>query len=165
MLELDRIEIVLENCECYEFPATDLGYFTLSDITTCIGRCAMNMVAKDLYVGTVIMEIFNNHRIQKYDFDANQNIDVFKRINDDKDITQICLHYIDGTEETLFVDWGSAEYTNPNQSSYINTCGWLYLVISKELIVNDVFPSAEYNDDVESLKLRRKLIQGGKADV
>lgn len=163
MIEVTSIEIVLENCECYEFPATDLGYFAFNDITTSIGRCAMNMVSKDQYVGNVVMEIFDNHRIQKDSFDTNKDRDIFKRINDDPDITQICLHYIDGTEETLFVDWDDEDdaYHNSNQTSYINKCGWLYLVISKELTAADVFPSAEYNDDIESLELRRELIQGG----
>ena len=162
MLELTSIEIVLENCECYEFPATDLGSFALNDITTSIGRCAMNMVSKDQCVGNVVMEIFDNHRIQKDDFDANKDIDVFKRIDDDPDITQICLHYIDGTQETLFVDWGNdEEYKNSNQTSYINDLGSLYVVISSKTSVREVFPMEDYNDDLERLKIHRLLIQGG----
>lgn len=161
MIEVTSIEIVLENCECYEFPATDLGYFVLSDITTSISRCGMNMVSKDQYVGNVVMEIFDNHRIQKDDFDANKDIDVFKRIDDDPDITQICLHYIDGTQETLFVDWGMEKYSNSNQTSYINDLGWLYVVVSSKRHVNEVFPLEDYNDDFEGLKTRRLLIQGG----
>lgn len=161
MLELDSIEIVLENCECYEFPATDLGYFVLSEITTSIGRCGMNVVSKDQYVGNVVMEIFDNHRIQKDDFDANKDIDVFKRIHDDPDITQLCLHYIDGTQETLFVEWRLEKYNNSNQTSYINDLGWLYLVISSKKDVYEEFPMEDYNDDLEGLKTRRLLIQGG----
>lgn len=162
MIELTSIEIVLENCECYEFPANDLGEFELKDITTSVERYAMNCVSKNQSVSTVVMEIFSDHSTQKATFDANETIDVFERINNDSDITQICLHYIDGTQETLLVDWDDAEdtYRNVNQTSYINKCGWLYLVISKELTVTDVFPSAAYNDDIESLEMHRELIQG-----
>lgn len=161
MNSVKSIDIVLENCEVYTFPTEDIGYFEMSDIREEICRLACNSIEKDKTVHCLKMEIFDTHRLQEDYFDINVVADVFKRIAEHNDITQIYINYEDGTEEQYLVEYNELTEAlgapNKNQKSYISELGNLYVVIDKDITIEDVFNMKEINNE-EAVKFDREMV-------
>lgn len=150
MNNVKSIDIVFENCEVYTFPKEDIGYFEISDIREKISRCACNAIDKYKTTYCVNIEIFDTNRLQEDCIDSNVVADVFARIVNHNDITQIHIHYEDDTEEQYLVDYNELNEAlgapNKNQKSYISDLGNLYIVISEKEKLEDVFNKEEIND-------------------
>ena len=150
MNNVKSIDIVFENCEEYTFPKEDIGYFEISDIREKIFRCACNAISKYKTAYCVNIELFDTNRFQEDCIDRNVVADVFARIANHNDITQIHIHYKDGTEEQYLVDYNelnvALDAPNKNQKSYISDLGNLYVVISEKEKLEDVFNKEEIND-------------------
>lgn len=150
MNNVKSIDIVFENCEAYTFPKEDIGYFEISDIREAIFRCACNAISKYKTAYCVNIEIFDTNRLQEDCIDSNVVADVFARIANHNDITQIHIHYEDGTEEQYLVDYNELNEAlgapNKNQKSYISDLGNLYIVISEKEKLEDVFNKEEINN-------------------
>lgn len=161
MSSVKSIDIVLENCEVYTFPKEDIGYIELSDIREEIIRCACNSINKYKTIHCVNMELFDTHRRQEYCFDSNVVADVFERIAEGNDITQIHVKYEDDTEECYLVDYNELNEAlgapNKYQQSYISDLGNLYIVINEKEQIEDVFSKEEINDK-EVLEYHREMI-------
>lgn len=161
MIDVKSIDIVLENCEVYTFLKEDIGYFELSDIREEIFRCASNAISKHKTAHCVNIELFNNHRLQPITFNENEKTDVFKRIFEGNDITQIHIRYEDKTKEFYLVDYNELNEAlgapNKNQKSYISDLGNLYIVISAKEQLEDVFNKEEINDK-EVVEYHKEMI-------
>ena len=161
MNNVKSIDIVLENCEVYTFPKEDIGYFEISDIREKIFRCACNAISKYKTAYCVNIEIFDTNRLQEDCIDSNVVADVFARIANHNDITQIHIHYEDDTEEQYLVDYNELNEAlgapNKNQKSYISDLGNLYLVISEKEKLEDVFNKEAINDK-DVVNFHREMI-------
>lgn len=160
MSTVKSIDIVLENCESYTFPKEDIGYFELSDIKEEISRCACNAICKNKIAYCVSIELFDTNRMQQHSFKTEEEqTDVFKRILEGNDITQIYIRYEDDTEECYLVDYNELNEAlgapNEYQKSYISELGNLYVVISEK--EQDVFSKEEINDE-DVVSFHREMI-------
>ena len=117
--KVKKIEIVLENCEVYEFDGKDASI-------------VVEGLGEHIYGGDVF-EVAK-HTCILIDKDAKaigdfDNADWQGRIH--KDITQVHLHYESGENECYYTDWGDSEYENEYETDIDDGDRMVY-VISKE---------------------------------
>jgi hypothetical protein len=161
MKDIKSIEFIFENCECFTIDAKYFGVFEMSDIQTKIGRIAVNSIAKFTCANHVAMEIFSEAD-DKYNFYNEEMASKLERIRKHSDITSICLTYDDETEEIYYVNYKDeteGELGTPNvyQKTYLSKSGNLYLVISENNNIEDVFDMTELNDKT-TMNLNKKMI-------
>lgn len=143
MKEVKSIELVLENCEMIEIKREHIGSFNLSNIRRSISRIAANSICDSLSAEDAFIQISSKaNTINSYSFTWDDNkILPFDRLTQHKDITAIEIHYEDGSNEYIYVNWGGkSDYTNLYQTSKINQhTGDLYIAISEKYKVDDYF--------------------------
>lgn len=162
MKHVKLVEFVFENCESFEIESKYFGGFQMDNITTSIARIACNSISKMQTVHTVVFEIFGEANVQYSAFGGAEKEYKLHRISEWNDITQLTLHYDDGTKENFFVDYDDGGNDglgaeNKNQKSYISAPGNLYLVIEKDKDVFDYFDKDEVNNE-ESVESIRRMI-------
>lgn len=146
------IEFVFENCEFIEFDEKYIGRFSLKNITRSIRRFAINTIEDFMDVGDVTIEIFSEGN-EKYSCYGSDPAMKFERILQYDDITSIIVHYSDGSEEEFFVNYDEGEHEGelgaPNifQSTMLSSLGNLYIVISSDFSVTELFDQS-INDEV-----------------
>ncbi len=163
MLDITKITITYENCEVMDFMPEDFGTFLMADIHEEIHRIALNSIAKQKIAGTVAFEIFGEADTTYDSFGEESKDTKFARIIHWNDITAIDLTYDNGITEEYFVDYkeeieGALGSPNVFQKTYVSGLGNLYIVISKEKNVRDMFPE-EKTEDFEVISFRKKTIR------
>ena len=161
-MKLKEITFVFENCDQITIDGKNTGVFVADVIETSIERIACNAILKMQIPKTFIIEINKDANVMRNEFGcSDRKQPTFQRFIEWQDITQIefALYdaYSDGPEnpetETyhFWLDWednGIDEYTNINQKTYLSKNGHLYLVVSKDKTIEDVF-DMEWIDDEE----------------
>ncbi len=156
------IEFVFENCEFIEFDAKYIGRFSLENITRSIRRIAVNAIKDITEVGDVVIEIFSEGN-EDYSCYGSIPAKKFNRILRHNDITRIVVHYNDGSDGEFFVNYDEGAFEGklgaPNifQSTVLSSLGNLYIVISNDFSVTEMFDQSS-ND--EQLMYHRKKLHG-----
>lgn len=161
MKDIKSVEFIFENCEAFNVEAKCFGVLEISDIQTKIGRIAVNSISKFTCANYVAMEIFSEAD-GKYDFYGEEMKSKLERIQKYQDITSICFTYDDETKETYYVNYkdeteGALGAPNVYQKTYLSTLGNLYLVISENDNIADVFDMDEINNK-ETVDFNKKMI-------
>lgn len=117
--KLVRVDVVLENCEYYSFKAAGLSIYLDGYWKHCFGKTTYIGFNHIAIVIEDKVEVLNNGTYDKEDWQY--------RI--DRDITQIELHYSDGTMERVFVDWcEDSDYENMFETDIKEPFRHIYII-------------------------------------
>ena len=154
---LKEIKFVLENCDWITIPGNYIGSFCVTDIKKYIARKAMNYIGEYEVAESFMIEIHSDADRFHKQFGQIQNVGhtKFKRLMDWKDITNIEFEIEDCWDEenttskkySYGVDWHEDdEFDNRYQKTYLSPSGHLYIVISADKDIFDVFDKEEIDD-------------------
>lgn len=151
--QIEKIKFYLENCESIAIEGKHIGHLNIDNITYSISRMACNAI-EEMYTA--------HHFAISINRDANVNQDMimlghkidnrtlkpFSRLVQYPDITSIFIHFKGINEpKQFFVTWDSEDdQNNNNQKAYVNSFGDLFIVIDKELSLEDIFPKEQIED-------------------
>ena len=145
--ELKSVEIVLENCETILIDRKYIGEIECDNIKKSISRRACNSISVVNTCETFAIQI-NNKLSENEDSTwifgtlADEKRNPIERLISFNDITSICFKFVDEEDESeqIYVNWGGdSEYSNEYQKSYKNNFGDLFIVISKNKSIEDIF--------------------------
>jgi hypothetical protein len=149
--QIEKIELVLENCEVITVEGKHIGDFNCEDIKYSIDRRGCNYIGKMQTCENFSMSIHRDCALNKKSewsfgyIDEERN--PLERIFKGNDITGIWIYFKDRKEpKVIYPKWGDGEYDNEYQESYINQFGDLFIVISKDKNFEDVFNKEEIED-------------------
>lgn len=175
-MKLNYITFVFENCDEITIDGKYIGDFLVDDIHTYFARIACNSIDKREFVHTFAIEIHKDANKERYQFDQRDYEDwkhlVFDRLQTG-DITHIDFEleeqYLDDKtaknhEYSYSVLWcGDYDFYNEAQKTYISKAGHLYIVISKDKSVEDLFDK-EWIDDKCSIDFHFEMCNIGDAN-
>lgn len=153
-MKLKEITFVLENCDEITIDGKHTGIFVVDDIKTSIERVACNAILKMKIPKTFVIEIHKDANVMRNAFGCNElkKQSVFERFLEWQDVTQIEFTLYDAYSEEpenpetekyhFWLDWednGINEDANINQKTYVSKNGHLYLVVSKDKSIEDMF--------------------------
>ena len=138
--EIDRIELVLENCEVIIIDGKYIGAFYINNIKTNISRIAINSVQKYSTSGDILIEILKGGNVKYLPFNIEDyKTTVFDRLTEANDITHVEVHWKDGSCDDIWVEYNDESHStfeNTYQQSYLSEIGNLYISINKN---DDIF--------------------------
>ena len=153
---LNKISLVLENCEVIDIDGKYIGELDVGNIQTSISRIACNSISKMKTCDNLVLSIHRDANIinKPFGFDSNQT--VFDRLKD-CDITAIDIHYDDvndHSDENIYVPYNEereGQLGSPNTYMTVkkNKFGDLFLVISEDKTVDDIFQDENINNAEE----------------
>lgn len=139
--DIEKIEIQMENLECFEFDRKDISNVFFSEITKKISICINAVI--ELYEAKDILFVIPLAVAKKKQRSIIDGLETsfYDRLGlgtkrQIKDITHFYIEYNTGETETISVPWvGEDDYYNPGQEAIIikeeeKEC--LVLTISKE---------------------------------
>lgn len=140
--DIEKIEIQMENLECFEFDRKDISNVFFSEITKKISICINAVIelyeAKDILF---VIPLDVAKKKQRSTIDGSET-SFYDRLGlgtkrQTKDITHFYIEYNTGETETISVPWvGEDDYYNPGQEATIireeGEKEYLLLSISKE---------------------------------
>jgi len=149
--QIEKIEIILENCEMIIIEGKYIGDLSIEDIKYSIHRDACNSISEWLTCKELSMSINRNANLDTEEIWTlgltDNKRDQFARINNHSDITSIYIYFADNKVKHIYVPWNEdSDYFNKYQKSHINNYGDLFILISKESELNDVFNLEEIED-------------------
>lgn len=151
--EIEKVEIVLENCEVITVEGKYIGDFICEDIKHSINRIACNSINESYVCKNFSMSIHRSCALNDNEewtmgtLDRKRN--PLERINNYRDITSIYIHFTDEKKEPkhIYVKWNDdCEWSNYYQKTHINQFGDLFIVVSEDLKFSDVFDMREIED-------------------
>jgi hypothetical protein len=149
--QIEKIELVLENCEVITVEGKHIGEFNCEDIKYSISRRACNYIGEMQICENFSMNIHRDCALNKKsewtmgELDEERN--PFERILKYDDITSVYIYFKEMKEpKVIYPKCGEGEYENEYQKSYINQFGDLFIVISKDKAFEDVFDKEEIED-------------------
>ena len=166
-MKLKSIEFQFENCEYVTINGAYVWNFVVDDINKSFERVAMNAVEPLEICNKFLIEFSDDANkisnvVNSSDFE-NLYDTVFERITKYNDITGIDFVLVDneGKEQEYFysLNWEDADHNgeeNLYQKSYVSDNGFLYLVVGKDLKIED-FPDydsinvKDYADDIKRI--------------
>lgn len=158
MKSVKTVEIVLENCEEIRLPIYVFGEFSFESFKESISRIANNAICKTVTANEIAIEIFSEANNFKEASILWDKCNIIERLYKYNDITQFNFIYEDGTEECILVDYYSSTDAlgapNINQTSFLSDLGNLYIVISKNKTVHEVFGKEINDSDLLNFKKR-----------
>ena len=113
--ELDRLEIIFENCEVYEIPSKGVEEFSLYNIRTYMQMYQEDNIVSTAYsddIKIVLNEIGMNVR---GGFDDENPMPLKERVSGYRDITYFNFHFKDGTDLCVEVEWENSYSGNALQ--------------------------------------------------
>lgn len=123
MKKLKHIDIVFENCEVIQVPATCIYYLGLVNVTNNksmhINRHNKTDIEDYLKAKEVYLYIYDSPDIKNVTGWSEENENCIERIIKHSDICNLDLIYEDDTNEYISVPWGDAEYKNEYQVNEI----------------------------------------------
>ena len=148
MFNIKKIEIIFENCEYAVIDGKHIGYFYAGDISDEYAVLGCNSFDHMRICHDFRMEVHKEAEGPNKGFMLDDT-NLFERIERYSDITSIEIHTDDEKEPMvkLYVDWDGNDYNNVNQSCCISDKGHLYLTISEEKTVEDVFEEVLDDDE------------------
>ena len=160
---IKEITFYTENCEAITVPGKYIGEFSASEITRQITRVAMNAIQDVTMCEQFAIEIHKDANQEYLSFGIPElKTTVFDRLTEFDDITTIEFELVDdavyygkkdsdNTNTVKYqyqVNWDSEDMNdtvNRNQHSLISKNGWLYIVISADSTVKNIFDQEEIN--------------------
>lgn len=155
MKRVESIEIEFSNCEHAVIPIEYILAFHIGKIRTEITKAAINTVLREDIAEEVFLEIFSEiDDIGYHPFgDKSVKKSILRRIEMCGDITGINVNYINGDEENYLVPYitDNSEGEGPNrlQKVYLSDLGNLYLLIGKDMNLEDYVEMERINDPVQ----------------
>jgi len=150
--EIQKIIIILENCECITVEGKHIGDLNIKNISFSIRRVACNSIQKMYCCSEFAISIHADCSLNKKsewtlgEIDAEER-DPIERLYKCNDITSVDIYFNTGECQQVFVPWNEEDdYTNKYQKTYINKFGDLYIVVSKNTEFDDVFDREEIED-------------------
>lgn len=167
MKDVDKITLIFENCEEMKIPKHVIGHFLIDGLHESVSRIASNSISMMKQADTFAMEIMKkSDSIPYYPFERKDKTDkmtMIGRISEYSNISAVELEYEDGTSDYIYVDYDEGDCMgvlgapNVNQTSRISANGHLYVVVSSEESVDDLFsrdvvdsPDYEGHDEEET---------------
>lgn len=145
--EIKSIEFIFENCECLTIDGRYIGDLIIEDIRTSIRRVACNSIMRMVSCKSFAISINKLVNIKTIHTGFDE-VYPLERINSGTEITYIIITYSDNSTETIYMNWSNeSEWHNPYQKSLITKKGDLYLVIDKELNIEDIWDENYINDN------------------
>jgi hypothetical protein len=160
---INKIELVLENCESLIIEGKYIGDFIIDNIKTTITRQGCNYIGKYQYCEDLALEISSiantNYPVP---WGGMSDCTLFQRLSNHRDITSIKVYYDDiETPDVLYVEY-EAEVENRlgsnniHQKSYISGLDNLYIVISKDKNISSYFNLYDINNK-ESMDFKYQM--------
>lgn len=137
--EIEKIELVLENCEVITIDGKYIGAFYINNIKTNISRVACNSVQKYSTSDDILIEILKDGDIEHLPFGIEDyKTTVFNRLTKVNDITHVEVYWKDDNKhDDIWVTYNEERsFENIYQQSYLSKADNLYISISKD---NDIF--------------------------
>lgn len=135
MRRVERIDIVLENCEVIEIKAEDTGTIYVGEIYRTIWRVASNSISEIVRSKSVIIELLDRANCSESyanTWSGNEELP-FDRLTKHRDICALDIVYTDGTNDYIYVPWGGDDdYENSYQESAVTSEGSLRIRIEEK---------------------------------
>lgn len=135
MRRVERIDIVLENCEVIKIRAEDSGSCYVGEIDRTIRRVASNSISEVARSKSVIIELLDRANCSESyatTWDGNEELP-FDRLTKHRDICALDIVYTDGTNDYIYVPWGGDDdYENSYQESVVTSEGSLRIRIEEK---------------------------------
>lgn len=151
-MRLESITLVLENCDWITIDGKYIKRFFVEDVKMSIRRTAINSIDKIEKVHHFAMEIDKNANIDRYAFEQEHDDfkeKLFDRLLEYDDITQIEFNLVGNLDENYrehhhyYLAWESDdENNNAAQKSRLDEHGNLYILVDKDMEIEDCFPYA-----------------------
>ena len=156
-----KIKFVLENCEIITIDGKYIGSFCADDIRKKLARFAANHVSMYDFCHAFSIEIHKDANkehslIHKPD---GSKAGIFDRLMKYDDITGVEIYLynqydenerndtLNDTVHKYAIAWGGdSRDNNAWQHSKIADTGWFYMVIGKDMNLEETFPSETFND-------------------
>lgn len=150
--EIKYIELILENCEVIRIDGKYIGDFDIDNIKESICRQGCNYIKRMKKCECFYISVYRDANIEKtVEFTMgtlSEKAKPFKRLTEYDDITQIIIYFNDGKEEIIYVPWDEeSEYRNVYQKTCVSDKGDLYILINKELNIENIWELSEINDE------------------
>lgn len=155
---LKQITFHFENCECITINGKYIGEFLVDEISNTVSKITTNSVREINVTKLFKIEIHKDANIEYCKFsNKDYKSTVFERFEECGDITNIsfelgdkdgpmCIYY------EYYLDWvGDSHEVNEAQKTYRSDLGNLYIVVSKEKDICDVF-NMDYINDENAIK-------------
>ncbi len=140
MKNIKEITIIFENCDAITFDTKDIGIMFFDDIKTEIARTARNSIQELNTAAEIAIELYAFKINSSYSpFNEFEEMPIASRIVEGNDIVSFVCKYEDNSTKTIYAPWGLCTQINEYQSQAIGSNGNLYIVISKEKVVSDIF--------------------------
>ena len=154
---LKEITFTFENCDWVTIDGKYVGRFCVDDIHKSIYRVGFNTIEEMDSVDFFTIEIHKNGNIEHYPFGIKEDKEMaFERIVAYNDITSIRFELVADEDDDdpikskkfdYLITWtGDNEYENDAQKSYISDLGNLYLAISKDKTIDDLYDLQDINN-------------------
>jgi hypothetical protein len=146
---INKIELVLENCEVIVVEGKNIGQLDIGDIKYSIRRTACNYIDEMLSCEHFYLTINRAGNINSKTVwtlgESEQERNSFERIHRHPDITSAYIYFKDNDKpKQIYVPWdGESDYHNDAQKTYLNKFGDLFIVIEKDTKLEDVFDLEE----------------------
>ena len=156
--KLKSISFSFENCEFITIDGKYVGEFLVDDLKTYFTRLGANCIEKMQKANTIAIEIHKDANVEYCPFGIEDiKGTVFDRFKEWNDITAIEFtledQYLEDEEAPsseeycYFVDWvGDSDFVNDAQATYISKDGNLYIVIAKDMGIENFFDLEMIND-------------------
>jgi len=139
--QIEKVEIVLENCQIITVEGKHIGDFNCYDIKHSINRTACNSIDEMYTCESFSMSINRESAIKVF-----PDVNAFTRIMKYPDITSIYIYFTNKKDaKQIYMKWNGDICTNEYQKSYINQFGDLFIVIDEKLEISDVYDENDIN--------------------
>ncbi len=148
-MELERVTLVLENCDCITIEGKHIEKFSVEDIKMSIRKTSVNSIKKTDTVHHFAIKIDKNANVDRYPFEQeyeDMKEKTFDRLLEYNDITQIEFNLIADTNKNrrehyhYYLTWKSEdENNNPAQKSRLDKDGNLYILVDESMKLDDYF--------------------------
>ena len=168
-MKLKEITFHFENCDWVTIDGKYVGAFWADNIVKRVQRTACNSIDVMEIIETFAIEIFSDANVKRCQFGVTEiEQNTFERFIRYDDITSIEFILIDEYSEhktekqfAYYVKWNGDDFINNAQKSYLSKLGNLYIVISDNESVFDLF-DREYINDENYVQTIRNLYDIGK---
>ena len=148
---IERIDLILENCEVVSIDRKYLGRFFIGNIVKEIRRIACNAIDEIVTAKESYIEINRNSDTEQTNM-LGKNYYPLERLRRYNDIAAVDIIYADGKTDYYYTDYDEGENENCsgaeniNQKSKFNNFGDLYISIGESINIDEVFPDGDIND-------------------
>ena len=155
---IKHISLGLENCEEISFSSSQIGRFSMTNITSSIYRFGSIDIQDYEECDEFFIELLPCANKVYHPFgDVTDKATTFRRLQRYDDIVDCVVTYQDGSKENIHIPWDDeigCDEINGLQSSYLSANGALYIYVGRNGTVEgkidcDEVDSEEYKSHLE----------------